>query len=220
MKKSVYSLVLADDVVDAIDQLAYSMNTSRSNLINQILAEKVSMSTPEMRMRDIFRTMQTLMDDSFQLLDPTSDSMFSIRSQLKYKYKPTIRYSLEISSTPKQIGRLKISFRTSSQALTAALNNFFQIWNTLELNYLRDFFPEMEGIQTDCTRYIRTLRIPAGHPSSSTEQLSNTIASYIRMLDSMIKMYFNYIELPQNRIITLMERRYTEYLTSKEFPLI
>ena len=42
MKKSVYSLVLMDDVVDAIDKLAYSMNTSRSNLINQILAEKVS----------------------------------------------------------------------------------------------------------------------------------------------------------------------------------
>ena len=38
MKKSVYSLVLADDVIEAIDNLAYQMNTSRSNLINQILA--------------------------------------------------------------------------------------------------------------------------------------------------------------------------------------
>ena len=54
MKKSVYSLVLMDDVVEAIDRMAYSMNTSRSNLINQILAERVSYVTPEMRMRDIF----------------------------------------------------------------------------------------------------------------------------------------------------------------------
>ena len=37
MKKSVYSLVLMDDVVNAIDDMAYQMNTSRSNLINQIL---------------------------------------------------------------------------------------------------------------------------------------------------------------------------------------
>lgn len=47
MNKSVYSLVLADDVVEAIDRLAYSMNTSRSNLINQILAERVQLLTPE-----------------------------------------------------------------------------------------------------------------------------------------------------------------------------
>ena len=36
MKKSVYSLVLMDDVVKAIDDMAYKLNTSRSNLINQI----------------------------------------------------------------------------------------------------------------------------------------------------------------------------------------
>ncbi len=54
MKKSVYSLVLMDDVVNAIDDMAYQMNTSRSNLINQILAEHVSYITPEMRMKDIF----------------------------------------------------------------------------------------------------------------------------------------------------------------------
>ena len=41
MKKSVYSIVLADDVVEAIDEMAYSLGTSRSNLINQILAERV-----------------------------------------------------------------------------------------------------------------------------------------------------------------------------------
>lgn len=45
MGKSVYSLVLMDEVVDAIDQMAYRNNTSRSNLINQILAEHVSLAT-------------------------------------------------------------------------------------------------------------------------------------------------------------------------------
>ena len=41
MKKAVYSLVLSEDVVDAVDRMAYSRGTSRSNLINQILAEAV-----------------------------------------------------------------------------------------------------------------------------------------------------------------------------------
>ena len=38
MSKSVYSLVLSDDVVAAVDRAAYALGSSRSNLINQILA--------------------------------------------------------------------------------------------------------------------------------------------------------------------------------------
>ena len=60
MKRSVYSLVLSDDVVEAVDRLAYQQNTSRSNLINQILAQAVSFVTPEMRMREIFSQVETL----------------------------------------------------------------------------------------------------------------------------------------------------------------
>ena len=41
MSKSVYSLVLTDEIVRAIDSLAYRMNTSRSALIDRILAEKL-----------------------------------------------------------------------------------------------------------------------------------------------------------------------------------
>ena len=55
MGKSVYSVVLSDEVIEAVDEMAYRMKTSRSNLINQILAERVSYTTPEMRIREIFR---------------------------------------------------------------------------------------------------------------------------------------------------------------------
>ena len=41
MKKAVYSLVLSEDVVEAVDRMAYASGTSRSNLINQLLAESV-----------------------------------------------------------------------------------------------------------------------------------------------------------------------------------
>ena len=39
MSKSVYSVVLMDDVVDAVDRLAYEAVTNRSNLITRFLAE-------------------------------------------------------------------------------------------------------------------------------------------------------------------------------------
>ena len=54
MSKSVYSVVLMDDVVDAVDRLAYEAGTNRSNMINRILAEYVQLATPEQRMQDIF----------------------------------------------------------------------------------------------------------------------------------------------------------------------
>ena len=99
MNKSIYSLVLSDEVIEAIDRMAYSMNTSRSALINQILAEAVSYVTPEKRMRDIFGRMEEILlsDNAFQLMMQSSDSMFSVRSALAYKYNPTIKYSLELN---------------------------------------------------------------------------------------------------------------------------
>ena len=96
MKKSVYSLVLMDNVVEAIDDMAYRMNTSRSNLINQILAEHVSYITPERRMKDVFECLRSIMDNHFQIQGQGSEAMLSIRSPLRFKYKPTIRYRVEL----------------------------------------------------------------------------------------------------------------------------
>lgn len=129
MKKSVYSLVLMDDVVNVIDDMAYQMNTSRSNLINQILAEHVSYITPEMRMKDIFDCVRTMMDNHFQIQGQASDAMLSIRSPLRFKYKPTIRYRVELLREMKEstFGFLSVSFRTQSVQLINALGFIFPI---------------------------------------------------------------------------------------------
>ena len=46
MKKTLYSLMLSEEVMREIDALAHKMGTNRSNLVNMILAEKVEMRTP------------------------------------------------------------------------------------------------------------------------------------------------------------------------------
>ena len=120
MKKSVYSLVLMDDVVDAIDKLAYSMNTSRSNLINQILAEKVSYITPEKRIQDIFTRVCKIIDNDMNQISNAviSNSTLSLKSPVRYKYRPTVRYSVELYRNPKNaIGKLKVSMRTKMKVL-------------------------------------------------------------------------------------------------------
>ena len=55
-----YSLMLSEKVVEEIDRLAEKEGTNRSNLVNQILAEYVSITTPEKRISDIFERIERL----------------------------------------------------------------------------------------------------------------------------------------------------------------
>ena len=47
VSKSVYSLVLSDDVVAAVDRAAYGLGPSRSKLLIELLADFVSFLTPD-----------------------------------------------------------------------------------------------------------------------------------------------------------------------------
>ena len=68
MKKTLYSLMLSDEVVREVDALAHRMGTNRSNLINQILADYVSVTTPERRINDIFRAVEQMLAPSRDLV--------------------------------------------------------------------------------------------------------------------------------------------------------
>lgn len=217
MSKSVYSLVLMDEVVDAIDQMAYQYNTSRSNLINQILAEHVSLSTPEKRMKDIFTSLEGFMDETFQIQFMPSDAMLNIRSPLRYKYKPTIRYSVELYRNPGETaGRLKVQFRTQNAQLIATLEDFFRFWISLENHHLSGRISGIIRCELDHGRYTRELLAPPGKLSISNEEYGNKIAEYIQMLDGMIKMYFAGISTGTDTAVQI-EKEYLKYLKKQTY---
>ncbi len=213
MKKSVYSLVLSDDVIEAIDRLAYSKGTSRSAMINGILAEAVSYTTPEKRMNDIFGAIESLMGSTgFQIQPQPSDAMLSIRSALKYKYKPVIRYGLELyRSFDKTIGQLRVSFRTQSETLKSDLTDFLKLWAELENKYIIKFFPEGISYTIDDGKFTRTFRLPEAIERRSDDEIARAISEYIKMFDEILKIYFANIE---NRRVAaqLSVERYYEYL--------
>ena len=53
MNKSMYSLILTDEVIARIDRLAYEKGMNRSQLIDHLLAREVGMSTREHQTRSI-----------------------------------------------------------------------------------------------------------------------------------------------------------------------
>lgn len=202
MKKSVYSLVLTDDVVDAVDRRASLMNTSRSNLINQILAEYVSLITPEKRMSEIFDMVKSavLNYGTMQVQDNLSDSMMSLKSTVKYKYNPTVRYTVELYRNYEEaVGRLKVYFRTQSPSLIKEVNKFFELWSAIE-GVSRKQYSIEDG---------RYERIFIAKPDTSDKLIAEYISNYIKRLDRCMKEYFIYLDNPsyaRARVIQLYEK--------------
>ncbi len=187
MKKAVYSLVLSEDVVEAVDRMAYAQGTSRSNLINQLLAEAVGYVTPERRMADILQTLSQQMTGLFQLQEQAAEGMLTIRSPLRYRYKPTIRYRVELYRKPEHaLGILHASFRTQNKALIADSEAFFRTWANAEMQkgYCKDSdFSIADGA------WKRLFHIPA-KPDVTAEELGAAIGQYIKRVDAALKAYF------------------------------
>jgi hypothetical protein len=156
MNKSVYSLVLSDEIVQEIDRLAYESGASRSAMINQILADFVRYTTPEKRMREVFSAIeQMLIGSVFEPQLQPSDSMFSLRSALDYKYNPSVRYSVELyQNALPMLGELRVSIRSQNSALVLALLQFFKLWTRIETAYIGRVECAIED-----GRYVRKLRL-------------------------------------------------------------
>ena len=187
MKKAVYSLVLSEDVVEAVDRMAYARGTSRSNLINQLLAEAVGYVTPERRMAEILQTLSEQMTGLFQLQEQATDGMLTIRSPLRYRYKPTIRYRVELYRQPEHaIGVMHASFRTQNQSLIDEAERFFELWSQAECAKglcTREDYKVADGC------WDRRFRIKAGQEASAQE-IGSAIGQYIKRVDAALKAYF------------------------------
>ena len=189
MKKNVYSLVLSENVIAAVDRLAYERHTNRSNLINQILAEYVSYETPEMRMQNVFDRMQALLGSAFQPLENASPTMLTLRSALSYKYNPTVRYQVELYRMPQvAVGELKVSMRTQSATLSLLVMQFFKLWIKIE----KAHHPDSVATVTDGRLVKRFVS-----ETLDSEIVADGISAYVDAFDHALKTFFCYSDRPE-----------------------
>ena len=187
LKKSVYSLVLMDDVIKAVDREAYKRGTSRSDLINQILAEQLSCVTPEMRMREIFGSVAELISSSFHIQQQRSASLMTLRTALEYKYRPTINYKVELERVPSEyIGTLRVQIRTQSSVLKGLFNSFFTYRAGLESSALAALGRDDYLCELSDGCFSRRLI----NPSLDPEQTGEAISCYVKDLDRSVQTYF------------------------------
>jgi hypothetical protein len=192
VKKTLYSLMLNDEVVREVDAMAHRMGTNRSNLINQILAEYVDYTTPEQRINDVLSAIDQLMSPSRELVpffSPHSYSM-SLKSSLEYKYRPTVKYEVELyKNSEDSIGELSVVFRTQSAALISAMTEFFRLWKRIEDCHLR---PRMgSGIEYALydNKMVRSMALP--DRDCTSEELASALSAYISLFDKLLKGYLS-----------------------------
>lgn len=191
MKKSLYSLMLSEDVVREVDVAAHKLGTSRSNLINQILADYVNLTTPERRINDVFTALEQMMSPSRDIVPFFSPNTFtmSLKSSLAYKYRPTVKYEVELyRDAEDSIGELSVIFRTQSASLIQSMTDFFRIWKHVED---RQLAPLLRGEPIHYALYdgkfVRSIALPS--EPCTTEELAQVLSDYITTFDSLMKAY-------------------------------
>lgn len=194
MLKRPYNLMLSADVLDEIDRIAERENTTRSNLVNRILADYVSLTMPEKHFDRIFRTVENFLNGcgGFSPFFEPNSPVMSIKSSLEYRYRPTLRYEVEMYRTPDAvIGELNVIFRTQAPELLVELTRFFKLWMNLEALYVSAFFSE-NAIRYSLAegRFTRTFALPRER-SYDPEETGRAIGDYVETFDELLKKWLS-----------------------------
>lgn len=188
MEKSVYSLVLADEIVLAIDGVASSRGMSRSNLVNHILAEYVSMVTPETRNNRVLDSLKNAALISGMRVDSRSMAALTMKTALCYKYNPALAYTVEMQNTGEYLGSLRLSLRSQNQAVLSYFADFIHLWTQLETQYL----PQPPAQKMEEKKYSRAFRrLPI------EEEVGQAVAHYVDLLNSCMKTFFQNVDQMQ-----------------------
>lgn len=219
MNKKVYSMVLTEEVVASIDRLAHKMHTNRSNMINQILADYCSFTTPEKRISNIFNYLEELIDDEHhQIKIKPTGSVISLKSSLNYHYNPSFLYTIELYRDARDaIGYLKIQFRTQNQTLLTLLDTFFRFWVELEKKHLPSFRGSETSYVIDEGKFEREFIIPTEAHLHTSEHLAHAIAEYVQIFDRSIKAFFREYNKGIDHAKNTVKNLYTDFMNNTDY---
>ncbi len=205
MSKSVYSLVLNDEVVDIIDRMARLNGMSRSNMIEKILADAVRYETPEIRATSIFDEIERLIStsNSMRYLAQPSQYMASIMSALDYRYNPAIKYSVELFPNSDHLGQLKVTLRTQNSILINLISDFYSYYTYLEKKY---YNPNARYLY-DGVKFTRLFDFPK--VNITTKELAEKLTLYVKDFDELLNTYFNNLTNESN-LLYVVEKKFKQ----------
>lgn len=182
MGKSVYSVVLNDEVINLIDNLALKQGISRSTLINNVLADYVGYSTNRQRIEEILALItDNLSDHKRMRVERRQQYTIDFLSALNYKYNPRVTYSAELFAKDENVGLLKIGLRTTNEVLIRVINEFFEQFIYLE-----------KSLQENVEYFIKDGKIIRRFNFKNTEtphQIALKLTNYVNNIDRLMNLY-------------------------------
>ena len=179
--KSVYSLVLSDDVVEKVDELAFKAGVSRSQFINDVLASRVGVDTERKVLQDIFDEVSGYVDGfSDMRVQRRQQSAFDFLSALNYKYSPRVTYSVDLFGGSTLTGELKITLRTTNPILISITENFFNDFIDVE---------KRSGHGGEYSVRDGKLIRKLDFSNLKGKSVSAAITDYVRSLDNLFNLY-------------------------------
>jgi hypothetical protein len=205
MSKSLYSLILNDEVVSIIDKMARVNGLSRSNMIEKILANAVSYETPEIRANNIFDEIEKLFSHSptMRYLESQSQYMGTIVGALDYRYNPAIKYNVELFPNSDKLGQLKVTLRTQNNMLLELMSDFYKYYIYLEKTY----YNKNATYLFEQNRFIRLFDFPSR--AVTTKQLAELLTIYVKHFDELLNVYFNNLTNDMS-VFKKVERKFIE----------
>ena len=182
MGKSVYSMVLTDEVISAVDRLAIKEGKSRSQMVDQILAEHIGFNTVAKRIEQIVLLSGRCLQAHQRLrVERTQQSVIDFLSAIEYKYSPRVRYSVELFPNGLNEGVLKISLRTTNDVLLELIAQFFTTLIAIEKKY-------RSGIEyfIDGGKLSRKLDFSS---IDSLDQLAKALTDYVSSVDYLMNLF-------------------------------
>ncbi|HBK02305.1 MAG TPA: hypothetical protein DDY77_04665 [Clostridiales bacterium] len=181
MGKSVYSVVLDDEVVRLVDKAAAKTGESRSLFINRVLAKEVGFSTSKQKLDKVVDALDTAISahETIRMVR-RQKSVVDFLGSLNYKYSPRVTYSVELDPE-KRAARLKIALRTTSPELSNICAVFFDKFVSLEKgSESKNFFFVEDG------KIIRDFTIPS---KAGGEEIAKLITDYVDCFDALLNAY-------------------------------
>ena len=205
MSKSVYSLLLNDEVIDIVDKMARRNGFSRSNMIEKILADATGFETPEIRANSVFGEIERLISasNSMRYLSQPSQYMASIMSYLDYRYNPAIKYSVELFPHSDHLGQLKVTLRTQNPILINLMSDFYTLYSYLE----REHYNKDARFLFDGVKFTRLFNFPT--VPITTKELAEKLTEYVKDFDLLLNTYFNSLT-NEKTLFYVMEKKYLE----------
>ena len=208
MHKSVYSVLLSDELVDMLDDVAYKNGVSRSVMLDRLLAEYLTVETTEMKMENALINMGRLIERcaGLRFTNQPSNSMAFVQSALAYKYNPTVKYSVELFPAG-DLGQIKISLRTRNETLISLMERFYSFYISLEKKYI--------GERTYGYSDFKFTRVFLRPDGVTPEKAGEAIAGFVADFDKYLRIYFSSLG-DEEKARREIEKEYCKNIEKKE----